>query len=114
MQDQEHKDLIRAYLGERPSWFLPWKRIDYMVTWWILSKLAEGHLMSPSHIFLRCHGCFKLRSNRGMQMHKGPCNPSAAECRLAHGQCKCGGRRSGGNVGTVSTWQAFRVLVTGY
>ena len=71
-------------------------------------------LMRDESFFARCVECYKLRTNRGMQMHAGPCRLEHERCVLAHGQCKCGGWRISNSVGRVGTLRLAWQLLRGY
>lgn len=92
IDDKDRRDLVRTYVGEDGSN----AHLGFNV--WLLNECIGEKVMSPHHIFMRCLGCYKIRTSKG----------------LAGGQCKCGSTRMSNTVGPMNTRKALGYLASGY
>lgn len=91
--DKERRDLILEHLGLLNGN----DRDDYNFTAFLLDEAIGDRLASSRFIFMRCLGCSRIRTSRGL--NRGP--------------CKCGGTRMNCCVEPMPTQKILKLLATG-
>lgn len=97
LKDPERRKLIAGLLPPAGS---PEAQdtADYGFNVWLLNECIGERVMSADHIFMRCSGCFRVRTSRN----------------LSRGPCKCGGTRMTNCVGQLETQEVLGRLAMGY
>lgn len=91
--DTERRELVLQHLGPMNGH----DRDDYNFTGFLLDEAIGDRMASPRYIFMRCLGCYRIRTSR--RMNKGP--------------CKCGGTRMNCCVEPMPTQKLLKILATG-
>lgn len=93
--DPTRRKLVTAYLEASKTAGIPQDEINFNA--WLLHECIGDRVMSDDHIFMRCMGCFRIRTSAG----------------IGRGPCKCGAGKMNGYVGTLETQRILGALAIG-
>lgn len=95
--EEQKAKIITDWLGEPPTWRSPLRHMDWLWSRKVLLWCIGENPVSPRYPFLRCRSCGHIRTSRRRRA-----------------ECKCGGRESTTNIGTMTTSRALWALARGY
>lgn len=95
IDDPEKRKLVASYVGPENGN----GHEHYGFNVWLLNECIGDRIMSHDSAFMRCLGCYKIRTSNRVGKN---------------GQCVCGSTRMSNTVGPMNTRKALGYLASGY